>query len=321
LDQVQSGIWKGKLRYQGEPGSAGEWSGAFQLEGADILVAGITGPIRIESASAKLDGARVALEKIHATVGDLTAQGDYRYEPGAVRPHRVRIAIASMDAAELENIMMPSLRRNRGLIARAFGFGRVPVPDWLVDRQVDGSIAIESLQLAGLELRKLHARVIWNGTNLVLSDLNGEMENGSVKGRLSIDLRGNDPVYRLASRLQSVEWNGGKFDAEAVLDTSGTGQALLANLRSEGSFTGQSFGNEPLDQFESVSGCYVLEWAKPVPHLRFTDLQMSSDGELFLGRGVMQQDGQLLIQVSNGTRQLNVTGTLARLQLGEGSSQ
>jgi hypothetical protein len=65
----------------------------------------------------------------------------------------------------------------------------------------------------------------------------------------------------------------------------------------------------------------VLEWAKPVPHLRFTDLQVSSDGELFLGRGVMQKDGQLLIQVSNGTRQLNVTGTLARLQLGEGASQ
>jgi hypothetical protein len=106
-----------------------------------------------------------------------------------------------------------------------------------------------------------------------------------------------------------------------VLDTSGTGQALLANLRSEGSFAGQSFGNEPLDQFESVSGCYVLEWATPVPHLRFTELQMSSDGELFLGRGVMQKDGQLLIQVSNGTRQLSVTGTLARLQLGEGASQ
>lgn len=321
LDQVQSGIWKGKLRYQGEPGSVGEWSGAFELENADIPIAGIAGPIRIESASARLDGARVVLDKIRATAGDLTAQGEYRYEPGALRPHRVRISLPSVDAAELESIMMPSLKRNRGLIARALGFGRVPVPDWLADRQVDGSIAIESFQLAGLELRKLHARLIWNGTNLVLSDLNGGLENGAVKGRLSVDLRGNDPVYRMASRLQSVEWNGGKFDAEAVLDTSGTGHAVLANLRSEGSFAGQSFGNEPLDQFESVSGCYVLEWATPAPRLRFTDLQMSSDGELFLGRGVMQKDGQLLIQVSNGTRQLNVTGTLARLQLGEGASQ
>jgi hypothetical protein len=321
LDRVRSGTWNGTLRYQGQPDTAGEWSGAFQLENADIPIAGIAGPMRIESASAKLDGPHVALEKIHATIGDLTAQGDYHYEPGAVRPHRVRIAIGALDAAQLENIMMPSLKRNSGLIARAFGFGRVPAPDWLVDRQVDGSIAIESLQLAGLELKKLHARVIWNGTNLVLADLNGTLERGAVKGRLAVDLRGNDPVYRLASRLQSVEWNGGKFDAEAVLDTSGTGQALLENLRSEGSFAGQSFGNEPLDQFESVSGCYVLEWAQPMPHLRFTDLQMSSDGELFLGRGVMQKDGQLLIQVSNGTRQLNVTGTLARLQLGEGASQ
>ena len=70
-----------------------------------------------------------------------------------------------------------------------------------------------------------------------------------------------------------------------------------------------------------MSGCYVFEWAKPGPHLRFTDLQMSTDGELFLGRGALQDDGRLLIQVSNGTRQLNVTGTLARLQLDESAGQ
>jgi hypothetical protein len=114
--------------------------------------------------------------------------------------------------------------------------------------------------------------------------------------------------------MKGVEWNGGTFDAETSLDTSGTGPALLSNLRSEGSFTGQSFDDEPLDQFTSVSGCYMLEWARPVPRLRFTQLQMATDGELFLGRGAMQDDGRLLIQVSNGTRQLSVTvgGTLSR---------
>jgi hypothetical protein len=126
-------------------------------------------------------------------------------------------------------------------------------------------------------------------------------------GMLSVDLRGAEPVYHLSSLLKAVEWNGGTFDAEASLDTSGMGAALLSNLRSEGSFTGQSFDVEPLDQFTSISGCYVLEWAKPVPRLRFTELQMASDGELFLGRGAMEDDGRLLIQVSNGTRQLSVT--------------
>jgi hypothetical protein len=317
LEQVQSGTWNGTLQYRHAPDLPGEWSGAFQLENADVPLAAFAEPLRIGSANVKLDGAKVTIEKIQASLGDLTAQADYRYEPGAVRPHRVRISLASLDAAQLELLMSPALLRNRGLIARALSFGRAPVPEWLRDQRVDGSVAVENLQVAGVELHQVRARTIWNGTTLVLADITAGMNNGAVTGTLSVDLRAAEPVYHLASNMKGVEWNGGTFDAEASLDTSGTGPALLSNLRSEGSFTGQSFDSEPLDQFTSVSGCYVFEWAKPVPHLRFTELQMAGDGELFLGRGAMQDDGRLLIQVSNGTRQLSVTGTLAQLRLDE----
>ena len=321
LEQVQTGAWSGALQYRYVPGRDGEWSGAFQLENANLPLAGFDEPLHIGSAKAKLDGAKVAVEKIQASLGDLTVAADYRYEPGASRPHRVRISLPSVDAAELERLMAPALRRTRGLIARALSFGRAPVPDWLLSQRVDGSLAVDSLQLAGVELQKMKARIIWNGTMLVLADLTAGLNDGAASGTLSIDLRGAEPVYHLASRLKGVEWNGGTFDVDTSLDTSGTGPALLANLRSEGSFTGQSFDAEPLDQFTSVSGCYMLEWARPAPHLRFTELQMATDGELFLGRGAMQDDGRLLIQVSNGTRQLNVTGTLARLQLDEAVRQ
>jgi len=314
LEQVQSGTWNGALQYRHAPGVQGEWSGAFQLENADVPLPGFAEPLRIGSAKVQLDGAKVAIDKIQASLGDLTAQADYRYEPGAVRPHRVRISLASLDASQLELLMAPALRRNRGLIARALSFGRAAVPEWLQDQRVDGSLAVEDLQLAGVELHKMQARVIWNGTRLVLTDITGAVLNGALTGTLSVDLRGAEPVYHLASLMKGVEWNGGTFDAETSLDTSGSGPALLSNLRSEGSFTGQSFDDEPLDQFTSISGCYMLEWARPVPRLRFTQLQMATDGELFLGRGAMQDDGRLLIQVSNGTRQLSVTvgGTLSR---------
>ncbi|MBZ5590803.1 MAG: AsmA family protein [Acidobacteriia bacterium] len=321
LEEVETGTWNGTLQYRHVPGLESEWSGAFQLENADVMLPGFAEPLRIGSARAKLDGAKVAIERIQASLGDLAALADYRYEPGASRPHRVRVSLPGLDVAELERLMAPALRRNRGLIARALSFGRAPVPDWLRNQGVDGSVAVEALQLAGVELHKMKARLIWNGTTLVLADLTAGLNNGAISGMLSVDLRGAEPVYHLSSRLKGVEWNGGTFDAEASLDASGTGPALLSNLRSEGSFTGQSFDSEPLDQFTSVSGCYKLDWAKPVPHLRFTELQMATDGELFLGRGAMQDDGRLLIQVSNGTRQLSVTGTLARLQLDEAVSQ
>ncbi len=216
---------------------------------------------------------------------------------------------------------MPTLKRDRGLLARAFGFGPAPAPDWLRDRRVDGTLAVDTLRLAGVDLQNVRARLIWNGTTLVLDEIAGGLEAGTISGRLTTDLRGASPIYHLSSRLKSVAWNGGTFDAEAALDTSGTGAALAANLRSEGSFNGASFEDEPLDQFESVSGCYAFAWVKSGPRLRFTDLQMSTGGELYLGRGVLQDDGRLLIQVSNGMRQLSVTGTLARLQLDESAGQ
>jgi hypothetical protein len=263
----------------------------------------------------------VALEKVHASVGDLSAQADYAYEPGAARPHRVRISMASLDAAELERLLTPTLKRDRGLLARALGFGPAAAPDWLRERRVDGALAVDTLQLAGFDVQNVRARLIWKGTTLVLDEIQGGMETGTISGRLTADLRGASPIYHLFSRLKSVTWNGGTFDAEAALDTSGTGAALAANLRSQGSFTGQSFEDEPLDQFDSVSGCYAFAWAKSGPRLRFTELQMSTGGELYLGRGALQDDGRLLIQVSNGTRQLSVTGTLARLQLDESAGQ
>jgi len=177
-----------------------------------------------------------------------------------------------------------------------------------------------ALHFAVVDLHKVRARLIWNGTSATLADITAAIENGAATGRLNIDLRGNDPAYHLAGQLKSVVWNGGTYDAEASLDTSGTGPALLANLRSEGSFTGHSFEDAPLNQFDSASGCYAFAWGK-APHLRFTELRMSAGDELYLGRGGMDDDGRLLIQVSNGSKQLSMSGTLARLRLDETSSQ
>jgi hypothetical protein len=320
LEQVQSGNWKGALKYERQAGASGEWSGAFQLADATFPLPGFAEPVLVHSAHVRLDGARVSVDKARISAGKLTAVADYRYEPGTARPHRVRISAANLDAAEVGALLLPTLERNRGIIARALGFGRVPVPAWMHGRRVDGSIAVDALHIAGLEVEKVRGRLIWNGTSVVLADVTGGLQNGTVSGRLTIDLRGNDPVYRLAGQMKSVEWNGGTFDAEAALDTRGTGLALLTNLRSDGSFTGQSFEEAPLNQFDSVSGCYALQWATPAPRLRFTDLKMATGDELYLGRGAVQDDGRLLIQVSNGSRQLSMSGTLARLQLDESAA-
>src|SRR4029079_11564533 len=41
LDQVESGVWQGRLRYQSPPAGAGGWTGAFELRDARIHLPGV----------------------------------------------------------------------------------------------------------------------------------------------------------------------------------------------------------------------------------------------------------------------------------------
>jgi hypothetical protein len=112
------------------------------------------------------------------------------------------------------------------------------------------------------------------------------------------------PVYRMDFHLDSFDFEGGKIEADGVIGTSGTGSQLLSRIRSQGSFSGHGF-----DIGQTASGCYLLEGSR----LRLTELQLQVGPDLFIGRGSMQDDGRLLLQLSSGARQLRVTGTLAQL--------
>ena len=119
-----------------------------------------------------------------------------------------------------------------------------------------------------------------------------------------VDLTGRAPVYRTNFHLDSVDFQGGKIDAEGVIHAAGTGADLLAGIHSEGSFTGRA-----LDICKTASACYRLEW----PRLRFTELQLMIGPDLFTGRGATLGDGRVLLQLSSGAKQMKVTGTLAQL--------
>lgn len=317
LEQLRSGRWRGDLRYRLEPGQTESgWSGSIRLTNATLALPGVAAVCNLDSAEARIDGTRVSLQHLRGSAGGIAFQGEYRYEPRLTRPHRFHLAIPSLDAAELERVLMPTLRRDHGLIARAlrFGLGPAPVPEWLRTRRMDGSIQIGTLAVGGLNASRVRARVLSDGARVELADLQGRLENGEVAGRLSVDLQGAVPAYRLASRLKSADWNGGRVSADALVETSGIGDALLANLHSEGSFSGQGFALAPLNQFRTISGCYSFDASG---RWRFTDLQLSTGAEVFTGHGATQSDGRLEVEVSSGSRHLNVTGTLAQLRFDE----
>ena len=315
LDRAQSGQWKGELRYRRAPGADPGWTGRLQLEDAEAPVAGLAHPLRIQTARAQIDGKRIVLDRIQAQVGDIEISGDYRYEPRATRPHRLRLRAGEVDAAELEDEMLPTLRRSGNLIARALG--RVPVPEWLRDRAVDATLQIGGLTVAGTRLERVRARLLWDATRLQFEDVQATLDRASVSGALSVNLRGQQPAYALAAKIRGIAWQAGKMDVEGTLTTSGVGARILANLASEGKFSGAGVELGLPQAWRAISGGYSLAWAGPIPRLRLTDLQLRGDDEAYAGRGATQEDGKLVVVLSNGSRELRMSGTLAKLKLEE----
>ena len=313
LDQVRSGQWAGLLRYHRDPEKSG-WTGRLQLTGAELDVPGLADPVKLATARARIDGARVTVDRVEATLGKTSFTGEYAYEPGAARPHRLRLNSPLVDAADLETEMAPTLRR-AGLLARALG--RASVPDWLQQRSVEGTLRIDDLALAGAHFENVQTHMLWDVTRVVFADIQAKLDRAVLTGKLSVSLRGARPSYDLAAKVSGVAWQAGKVELEGSLATSGTGSQLLVNLTSEGTFSGAGvdFGADP--PFRTVTGAYSLEWWQSAPRLRLTDLNLRAEGETYTGRGATQDDGRLTILLSNGAKEIRLTGALAKLKVEE----
>jgi hypothetical protein len=312
LEQFTSGSWSGDLRYHRDAEAAG-WSGQFSLTDAGIAVPGLANPVLIASARAQIDGARVVVDHIAAQAGALPFAAEYRYEPGSPRPHRLRLRAESWDAADIEAELMPTLRRNTNLIARALG--RPMVTDWLRERSLDGTIQIDDLAVAGAHLENFRGRVLWDEARVQVEGIQTRLDGATVTGKLDVNLRGSRPNYKLAAKVKGVAWQGGKVDLEAALDTFGTGVQLLSNLNVDGTFSGANLDFAGLAPLRTAAGTYNLSWWQSGPRLRLSSLNLRTDDDTYTGRGATQEDGRLLVLLSSGAKEMRMSGTLAKLKI------
>ncbi|HYA15878.1 MAG TPA: hypothetical protein VEF06_00360, partial [Bryobacteraceae bacterium] len=303
LSQATAGAWKGKLRY-----SASAWSGDVHLQDTVIPFEAFAEPLRIVAADAEIDGSILSVKRLVISTGGIEATGDYRYEPAAARPHRFRLNIAKANADAIEKLMMPALHRGN-FFTYAFNFGRAPEPDWLHNMRADGVLEIGSLQLAGNEFTKVKARVLWDATELRLQDLQSQMGTAALAGSVALHLDRRQPTYDVEGKLTGLPWHSGRIDTEGSLVTSGTGSALLDHLRAKGTFEGKGIDLSPLDTYESVAGSF--EWASDARNsrLRLTQLMMKNGADTFQGTGESQENGQVLVRITDGSRHLQAAVT------------
>ncbi|HWF09367.1 MAG TPA: hypothetical protein VG297_12950 [Bryobacteraceae bacterium] len=306
LSQATSGTWKGALRY-----ADGDWTGAMNIADADIPFEAFAAPVHLISADATIGDGGLALTRVNLALGDLRAQGEYRYEAKAARPHKFRLVIGQADGPAtgqlIEKLMMPALRRGN-ILTYAFNFGRAPQPDWLRNMRADGTIQTAQLDMGGGHFSKLRARVIWEGTDVRLGNLETQVGDAQFKGTAAIHLAGRQPAYEVRGKLNGLAWRNGTVSADGTLSTSGTGTALLGNMRVQGTFDGSDVEVTPADSYDSVSGTF--EWA--APRLRFPQVTMKAGADTYLGSAEMDDSGQLVLKVSDGTKRIQAAGAILR---------
>jgi hypothetical protein len=312
LEQITAGQWSGDLHYHRAPDEAA-WSGRLALTDATIAIPGLADPVQLNSARAQIEGPRVALDRIDAQAGKLAFTGDYRYDPAVARPHRLHLRAESWDAADLETELMPTLRRNTNLFARALG--RPMVTDWLRQRNLDGTVQIDDLLLAGAHLQNFRARLLWDVARVQLEAIQAKVDRGVLTGKLDVNLRGSRPNYKLTSNIKGMSWQSGKVDGDATVETFGTGAQLMTNATAEGSFTGADLDLGTLPPLRAVAGDYNFSWWQAGPRLRLTSLDLRTGDDTYTGRGATQADGRLVILLTNGAKEMRMTGTLAKLKV------
>jgi hypothetical protein len=313
LSQATAGTWKGDLHYSSDPPG---WNGEVHLQDTDIAFEAFAEPLHIVSADATIDGAELAMKRVDVSMGGMEAQGEYQYQPAALRPHKFRLTVPRMSGAALEKLLMPTLRRGN-FLTYAFNFGRVPEPDWLRNMRADGTIQTEALELGGGEFTKLRARVLWDGTNVELAALQAGLGGAAFKGTAfkgitTIHLAQRQPVYEIEGHLTGMPWRAGTIDAEGLLTTSGTGTDLFTHMRAKGSFEGKEIDLAPVDAYDSVAGSFEWTWDARNPRLRLSQLIMKTGDATYLGSAETQDNGQLVLKISDGTRNIQAAGALLR---------
>jgi hypothetical protein len=214
-------------------------------------------------------------------------------------------------------MFLPTLRRQEGFLARTFRLQRAAIPEWLKDRQVEGSLQITSLLLDDTPLGTLRARVLWNGVHVQFPSIEVHLNDMDAAGKLTVSLANALPQYRLSGRLRSVDYRNGKLDMDGALDTAGIGTALLLNARSDGTFTGSGITLGPDAEIDEVSGDFHLEPSTLAPRLVLSKVQVTQGQNVLHGQGASQADGRVVLELTtSGRKQVRLTGMLLPMHPG-----
>jgi hypothetical protein len=306
LDRVTDGTWRGALTYQKPLTAAGAWSGDFEVLNTSLAVDGIAEPLRVQSASVAVNPEQVSVTRIRAKAGDVAFTGEYRWSAEASQPQRFRLQIPEASSAEIERLFQPTTSREGGLIARTLRLGAAgATPEWLTQRNVEGTVSIQALTVADTRITINSSRVLWNGDDVKVSAVQGKVADAALTGDLRVDLSGRAPAYRFDGKLEDVAYKGGKLDFSGKVTATGTGASLLASVKAEGTLHGRAVAFSPEAEFRRVSGRFAVSMTPAGPKWKLSGLELTQGSDSYSGDGATQADGKLVLDLLSGGRQFH----------------
>jgi AsmA protein len=305
---IDSGLVSGQLRYKSEPPDPPVWTGDFQLSKAQLRPPGVALPVRGLSAHVLLNGDDVSVPRFSGSIADARIAGEYRYRGGPARNERISVQTSAADISQLEKLFSPILGR-QDFFSR-FRFGRRSLPAWLASRRMEGDAVIQNVLAAGVPLGSLRARFQWAGPVVQVTALQLRMPEGRLSAKGSLNLTNVRPRYSFTGDLADYPWKGGLLNVAGTLITSGLGTDVLQNLRVTGDFGASDIEATPDITLSKLSGRYTLSLDSGWPQLRLTEVEAEENEESWQGTGATDKDGNLTLELANGTRERRIVSTL-----------
>jgi hypothetical protein len=316
LEALRQGSWKGWIAFERKDEGAGAWSGEYELQNAVLDVPGLASPVRFQSASVRMGDGQIQISRIHARIGAMRLEGEYRYDPDARRPHHLRVSSPEVQLPELEKLMLPTLRHDEdGFFARTFRLRSAPLPKWLEERRVDASLDVGNVLIGDAPIGALQTHLLWDGPTLVLSDIACTLDRMSASGTVTLSLDQANPAYRLSGSVENLDYRSGQLDVDGELETKGIGEDLLLNVRSDGTFEGRGIALSADTLIREISGSYRITQLSGIPRLQLTNLQVLQGVDALIGQGASQADGHLVLDLASGRRQVHLNGMLLPIHL------
>lgn len=303
VPSLREGTLRGEATYEITDGQPGAWSGKFNLQGAQIAVPDFSAPVEAVSAAVSFEQDKLRVSHLRGSVGGIGFEADLRYDAAAKHPTFLQIVVPSLDAARFERLALPLVRGQQGLLSR-LPFGHPSLPGWLAERDLEGTLRIGSLSLAGTPAGSFESRMVWTGASLEFPNIRWKMDDAEGAGKLAILFTGASPRYRLSGQASNLDWREGKLAFDGSLTAAGTGAALLSSASAKGNFTASGALLAPDALFDSIAGSFQLGPGADGPKLALDGLQATVGPETFTGRGSSQPDGRILLDLNSPVRQL-----------------